>query len=161
MCQRQNQVFKISGNHELEPGALWCHRLRHHPPGAPAVCPRLLASLPDPAGPWHLPATPTCGTQLPCGPDPTSQMDSLKCSGRSLPAGTDLPSQFQPRARNAVRGSSLRPAASTQATWQPRCCPPSCSSSTPPTTQLHPFAKEKSSLFNYVYVCFQNHDHRT
>ena len=129
----------------------------------------------QPAGPGRAMA-PTCNTNLrhPAAlrsrshiPDGQSEMLRLLCPiARAHDpvrpctrhpeccwlAGEYLLPQFQPRARNAVRGSSLRPAASTQATWQPRCCPPSCSSSTPPTTQLHPFRKREKALFLILYM---------
>jgi len=124
----------------------------------------------QPAGPGRAMA-PTCNTNLrhPAAlrsrshiPDGQSEMLRLLCPiARAHDpvrpctrhpeccwlAGEYLLPQFQPCARNAVQGSSLRPAASTQATWQPYCCPPSCSSSTPPTTQLHPFDNEKKLTF--------------
>ena len=131
----------------------------------------------QPAGPGRAMA-PTCNTNLrhPAAlrsrshiPDGQSEMLRLLCPiARAHDpvrpctrhpeccwlAGEYLLPQFQPRARNAVRGSSLRPAASTQATWQPRCCPPSCSSSTTPTTRLLPVCnRENARLDFHIYVC--------
>ena len=122
------------------------HPLPTVPPCQPAslpaahLQPAATPSLPDPSGPWHQLAAPTCGSSL------------------HQAADSDLSSSFNFSSFKFLNFKLLcfqvdklsSQARSHIPDWQSGML-----------LLLHPFAKEKSSLFNYIYVCFQNYDHRT
>ena len=111
----------------------------------PAAAP----SLPDPSGPWHQLAAPTCGSSLHQAAD--SDL-SLSFNFSNFKFKFQL-FKFQVFKFQVVMFSSWQTFKSSQiphprlTVWN---APPSA-----------PVCKREKLTFNYVYVCFQNHDHRT